>query len=188
MGRRKLEIKRIKDKSRRLVRFSKRRTGLKSKARQLSVLCDVDVGLMVFSSSGKLYEFCSGGTNSLKHLLARYEAEARAIKGDGRDLELPLQCTKSRTCKELIQTVDRLSEENNTEELSLTDMTQLEEELDAALMQTRSIKTQMKMEYISTLQQQVNKLIHEKEELMQQIPSAKHTNTPVDDGGVGYND
>ncbi|KAI3522141.1 hypothetical protein L1887_11621 [Cichorium endivia] len=122
MGRRKLEIKRIKDKSRRLVTFSKRRTGLKSKAQQLSVLCDVDVGLMVFSSSGKLYEFCSGGTN-------------RCLS-----LELPLQCTKSRTYKELIQTVDRLDEENNNEELSMADMTQIEEELDVALTQTRSIK------------------------------------------------
>ncbi|KAI3767400.1 hypothetical protein L2E82_17499 [Cichorium intybus] len=86
MGRKKLEIKRIEDKSSRLVAFSKRRTGLISKAQQLSVLCDVDVALMVFSASGKLYEFCSGGTNSMKHLLARYEAEDRAIKGHGDDL------------------------------------------------------------------------------------------------------
>ncbi|KAL4591893.1 hypothetical protein LXL04_004868 [Taraxacum kok-saghyz] len=68
MGRRKLEIKRIKDKSSRLVAFSKRRTGLFKKARQLSVLCDVDVSVVVFSDSGKLYDFCSGGAN--KSMLA----------------------------------------------------------------------------------------------------------------------
>ncbi|KAL4586657.1 hypothetical protein LXL04_011299 [Taraxacum kok-saghyz] len=60
MGRRKLEIKRIEDKSSRLVTFSKRRTGLIKKARHLSVLCDVDVAVIVFSARGKLYEFCSG--------------------------------------------------------------------------------------------------------------------------------
>lgn len=168
--------------------FSKRRTGLISKAQQLSVLCDVDVALMVFSASGKLYEFCSGGTNSMKHLLATYEAEDRAIKGHGDDLELPVQCTKSRTYKELIQMVDRLDEENNSEELSMADMTQIEEELDAALMQTRSIKTQLQMEYISTLQQQENNLIQEKEEIVRQIASAKDMYAAGDDGGGGLND
>lgn len=64
MGRRKLEIKRIQDKSSRLVTFSKRRTGLFKKARHLSVICDVDVAAFVISDSGKLYEFCSGGYNS----------------------------------------------------------------------------------------------------------------------------
>ncbi|KAI3522140.1 hypothetical protein L1887_11620 [Cichorium endivia] len=142
---------------------------------------------MVFSNGGKLYDFCSGGTNSMKHLLARYEAEGQAIKGDGHDSELPLQCTKSRTYKEVIQMVDRLDEENNTEELSLADMTQIEEELDAALMQTRSIKTQLQMEYISTLQQKEKNLIQEKEEITQQIASGKHMYTAVDDGGGGLN-
>ncbi|KAI3522139.1 hypothetical protein L1887_11619 [Cichorium endivia] len=138
---------------------------------------------MVFSASGKLYEFCSGGTNSMKHLLARYEAEGRA---DGDEIalqELPLQCTKSRTYKELIQMVDRLDEENNSEELSMADMTQIEEELDATLMQTRSIKTQLQMEYISTLQQKGKKLIQEKEEIVRQIASAKDMYAAGDDGG-----
>lgn len=60
MGRRKLEIKRIEDKSSRQVTFSKRRNGLIKKARELSILCDVEVALLVFSSHGRLYEFCSG--------------------------------------------------------------------------------------------------------------------------------
>ncbi|KAL4586665.1 hypothetical protein LXL04_011307 [Taraxacum kok-saghyz] len=60
MGRRKLEMKRIEDKNSRQVTFSKRRSGLIKKARHLSLLCDVDVALVVFSSHGKLYEYCSG--------------------------------------------------------------------------------------------------------------------------------
>ncbi|CAH1417004.1 unnamed protein product [Lactuca virosa] len=62
MGRRKLEMKRIENKNSRQVTFSKRRLGLNNKARQLSVLCDVDVAVVVFSSSGNLYEYCSGST------------------------------------------------------------------------------------------------------------------------------
>ncbi|XP_039156193.1 MADS-box transcription factor 23-like [Eucalyptus grandis] len=48
MGRRKVEIRRIADKSSRQVTFSKRRGGLMKKARELAVLCDVDVALVVF--------------------------------------------------------------------------------------------------------------------------------------------
>lgn len=60
MGRKKIELKRIEDRCNRHVTFSKRRSGLIKKARELSVLCDVDVGLIVFTNRGRLYEFCSG--------------------------------------------------------------------------------------------------------------------------------
>ncbi|KAK2969330.1 hypothetical protein RJ640_030871, partial [Escallonia rubra] len=66
MGRRKVEMKRIEDKSSRQVTFSKRRGGLMKKARELSVLCGVDVGVVVFSCSGKLYDFCSGTDRSVQ--------------------------------------------------------------------------------------------------------------------------
>lgn len=59
MGRKKVEIKRIEDKSSRQATFSKRRNGLMKKAKQLSVLCDVDVAVLVFSSRGRLFEFSS---------------------------------------------------------------------------------------------------------------------------------
>uniref|UniRef100_A0A803L1A5 MADS-box domain-containing protein n=1 Tax=Chenopodium quinoa TaxID=63459 RepID=A0A803L1A5_CHEQI len=64
MGRRKIEMKRIEDKSSRQVTFSKRRSGLIKKARELSVLCDVDVAVLVFSNRGRLYEFVSGSSSS----------------------------------------------------------------------------------------------------------------------------
>ncbi|PIN16360.1 hypothetical protein CDL12_10994 [Handroanthus impetiginosus] len=49
MGRRKLEIKRIEDKSAREVTFTKRRNGLLKKAKELLVLCDVDVTAIILS-------------------------------------------------------------------------------------------------------------------------------------------
>uniref|UniRef100_A0A3N7EWE5 MADS-box domain-containing protein n=1 Tax=Populus trichocarpa TaxID=3694 RepID=A0A3N7EWE5_POPTR len=63
MGRKKVELKRIENKSSRQVTFSKRRNGLFKKARELSVLCDVQVAILVFSSCDKLYEFSSVGRN-----------------------------------------------------------------------------------------------------------------------------
>ncbi|KAL7605633.1 hypothetical protein Lser_V15G14571 [Lactuca serriola] len=68
MGRRKLEMKRIKDKNSRQVTFSKRRSGLNKKTRHLFVLCDVDVAVVVFSSLGKLYEYCSGNEVSVQEI------------------------------------------------------------------------------------------------------------------------
>ncbi|RZS23167.1 hypothetical protein BHM03_00056043 [Ensete ventricosum] len=61
MGRRgKVELKRIENKVNRQVTFAKRRNGLLKKAYELSVLCDVDVALIIFSSRGRrLFEFCS---------------------------------------------------------------------------------------------------------------------------------
>ncbi|OMO99456.1 Transcription factor, MADS-box [Corchorus olitorius] len=60
MGRGKVELKRIEDKSSRQVTFSKRKTGLMKKARELAVLCDVELALVIFSPRGKLYQFSSG--------------------------------------------------------------------------------------------------------------------------------
>ncbi|WMV29188.1 hypothetical protein MTR67_022573 [Solanum verrucosum] len=64
MGRKKVEIKRIEDKSSRQATFSKRRNGLMKKAKQLSILCDVDVAVLVFSSRGRLFEFSSTNSES----------------------------------------------------------------------------------------------------------------------------
>ncbi|PKU72413.1 MADS-box protein GGM13 [Dendrobium catenatum] len=57
MGRVKLEIKKIENNTNRQVTFSKRRNGLIKKAYELSVLCDIDIALIMFSPSGRLSTF-----------------------------------------------------------------------------------------------------------------------------------
>jgi hypothetical protein len=57
MGRVKLQIKRIENVTNRQVTFSKRRNGLIKKAYELSVLCDIDIALIMFSPSEKLSHF-----------------------------------------------------------------------------------------------------------------------------------
>ncbi|KAJ7290911.1 hypothetical protein O6H91_Y292100 [Diphasiastrum complanatum] len=59
MGRGKIEIKRIENATCRQVTFSKRRNGLLKKAHELSVLCDAQVAVIIFSSTGKLFDFPS---------------------------------------------------------------------------------------------------------------------------------
>ncbi|KAL2608582.1 hypothetical protein R1flu_027155 [Riccia fluitans] len=57
MGRVKLEIKKIENPTNRQVTYSKRRNGLIKKAHELSILCDIDIAVIMFSPSGKLTSF-----------------------------------------------------------------------------------------------------------------------------------
>lgn len=57
MGRVKLEIKRIENPVNRQVTFSKRRNGLIKKAYELSILCDIDIAVIMFSPSGRVNHF-----------------------------------------------------------------------------------------------------------------------------------
>jgi hypothetical protein len=61
MGRNKLPMKKIDNPSRRKITYSKRRDGIIKKATELSVLCDTDVGLLMFSPNGRLTTFASNG-------------------------------------------------------------------------------------------------------------------------------
>ncbi|MED6110379.1 Agamous-like MADS-box protein mads1 [Stylosanthes scabra] len=70
MGRGKIEIKRIENTTNRQVTFCKRRNGLLKKAYELSVLCDAEVALVVFSSRGRLYEYAN---NSVRATIERYK-------------------------------------------------------------------------------------------------------------------
>ncbi|KAF7558507.1 hypothetical protein G7046_g5655 [Stylonectria norvegica] len=70
MGRRKIEIKAIKDDRNRSVTFLKRKGGLFKKAHELSVLCSVDVAVFIFGNNKKLYEYSS---SDMQDLIARYQ-------------------------------------------------------------------------------------------------------------------
>ncbi|KAL0733669.1 hypothetical protein Bca4012_009879 [Brassica carinata] len=69
MGRGKIVIQRIDDSTSRQVTFSKRRKGLIKKAKELAILCDAEVGLIIFSNTNKLYDFAS---SSMKSTIERF--------------------------------------------------------------------------------------------------------------------
>ncbi|CAM0946813.1 unnamed protein product [Alopecurus aequalis] len=64
-GRKKIPMERIEDGNRLQVCFSKRRKGLLKKAFELSVLCDAQVGLIVFSPAGKPYTYGHGSLDAV---------------------------------------------------------------------------------------------------------------------------
>ncbi|KAD6119685.1 hypothetical protein E3N88_10956 [Mikania micrantha] len=77
MGRGRIEIKKIEKVSSRQVTFSKRRAGLMKKAKELAILCDAEVGVVIFSSTGKLYEFAS---SPMQNIISRYEKNSNCWK------------------------------------------------------------------------------------------------------------
>ncbi|KAL1224125.1 Agamous-like MADS-box protein AGL62 [Cardamine amara subsp. amara] len=56
-GRQKIEIKEIKEESKRQVTFSKRRRGLFKKSAELSVLTGAKIAVITFSRCGRIYRF-----------------------------------------------------------------------------------------------------------------------------------
>lgn len=72
MGRKKIQIARIPDERNRQVTFTKRKNGLLKKAMELSVLCDAEIAVIIFSNTGgegRLFDYCS---TDLRHTLERF--------------------------------------------------------------------------------------------------------------------
>ncbi|KAK9116702.1 hypothetical protein Sjap_015649 [Stephania japonica] len=72
MGRVKLKIKRIESSSNRQITYSKRKTGIVKKTKELSILCDIDAILLMFSPSGKPTLCLGEHSSSIEDILARY--------------------------------------------------------------------------------------------------------------------
>ncbi|XP_065868804.1 agamous-like MADS-box protein AGL65 [Euphorbia lathyris] len=71
MGRKKLDIARLDSVKARQVKYSKRKVGLLKKAKELSILCDVDVAVVMFSPSGKPTHFV-GHDKDISAVLDRF--------------------------------------------------------------------------------------------------------------------
>ncbi|KAK4377086.1 hypothetical protein RND71_003382 [Anisodus tanguticus] len=174
MGRKKVEIKRIEDKSSRQATFSKRRNGLMKKAKQLSILCDVDVAALVFSSRGRLFEFSS--TNSPMDIIHRYHNHMKAednVSAEVDDKE-ESKYASFMTMEELLQTVEKQLEEPDVDDLSIADLVQLENQVETALTQTRFTKTHLLIESIKNLHDKEKLLIEENKVLEDEIGTIKN--------------
>jgi hypothetical protein len=53
MGRRRLKIQRLECVKARQAKYSKRKIGILKKAKELAILCDIDLALLMFSPTGK---------------------------------------------------------------------------------------------------------------------------------------
>nr|ABG90939.1 AP3 [Streptochaeta angustifolia] len=139
MGRGKIEIKRIENATNRQVTYSKRRTGIMKKAKELTVLCDAQVAIIMFSSTGKYHEFCSPSTD-IKTIFDRYQ---QAI---GTSLWIEQYETMQRTRSHLkeinrnLRTEIRQRMGEDLDGLDFHELRGLEQNVDAALKEVRHKK------------------------------------------------
>ncbi|KAM5567225.1 agamous-like MADS-box protein AGL30 [Rosa sericea] len=71
MGRVKLKIKRLENTNGRQATYAKRKHGIMKKANELSILCDIDIVLLMFSPTGKP-SLCSGKRSSIEEVIAKF--------------------------------------------------------------------------------------------------------------------
>ncbi|KAG8660422.1 hypothetical protein MANES_02G156400v8 [Manihot esculenta] len=105
MGRVKLEIKKIENNTNRQVTFSKRRNGLIKKAYELSILCDIDIALIMFSPSGRLSHF--SGKKRIEDVFARY------VNLPDQEREQYVYAIKINLMQYLLRTLQQLKSEND---------------------------------------------------------------------------
>ncbi|KAK9677393.1 hypothetical protein RND81_11G140300 [Saponaria officinalis] len=177
MGRGKIVIKRIDNTTSRQVTFSKRRSGLLKKARELSILCDSEVGLIIFSSTGKLYDFANTNMKSIIERYYKMKEDTQQISSAAADLKF-----WQREAANLRQQLQYLQESHRRlmgEELSgltINDLQNLEHQLETSLKSGRIRKEQLLSNEIKELNQR-GTLIHEDNiELYKQVDLMQREN------------
>ncbi|KAK5819746.1 Developmental SEPALLATA 2 -like protein [Gossypium arboreum] len=154
MGRGRVELKRIENKINRQVTFAKRRNGLLKKAYELSVLCDAEVALIIFSNRGKLYEFCS--SSSMLKTLDRYQKcsyGAVEVSKPAKELESSYrEYLKLKARYEELQRTQRNLLGEDLGPLNSKELEQLEHQLESSLKHVRSTKTQYMLDQLTELQ------------------------------------
>ncbi|XP_057949610.1 agamous-like MADS-box protein MADS4 [Malania oleifera] len=158
MGRGRVELKRIENKINRQVTFAKRRNGLLKKAYELSVLCEAEVALIIFSNRGKLYEFCS--SSSMLKTLERYQKcnygapEPNVSAREALEISSQQEYLKLKARFEALQRTQRNLLGEDLGPLSTKELECLERQVDTSLKQIRSTRTQCMLDQLTDLQRQ----------------------------------
>ncbi|KAJ6987556.1 agamous-like MADS-box protein AGL30 isoform X3 [Populus alba] len=71
MGRVKLKIKKLENTNGRQATYAKRKHGIMKKANELSILCDIDIILLMFSPTGKP-SLCKGASSSIEEVITKF--------------------------------------------------------------------------------------------------------------------
>ncbi|XP_077248132.1 MADS-box protein SOC1-like isoform X2 [Tasmannia lanceolata] len=173
MVRGKTQMRRIENATSRQVTFSKRRNGLLKKAFELSVLCDAEVGLIVFSPRGKLYEFAN---SNMQKTLERYQRYTKDGNGsiNNKAVERNVQHWKYETAQmankiELLEVSKRKLLGENLGSCPIEELQQIENQLERSLTNIRGRKTQLFTEQIEQLKEKERSLAEQNAILSKKI-------------------
>ncbi|KAJ1272747.1 hypothetical protein BS78_06G226400 [Paspalum vaginatum] len=143
MGRGKVELKKIENPTNRQVTFSKRRMGLFKKANELAILCDAQIGVIIFSGTGRMYEYSSPPWR-IANIFDRY-LKAPSTRFEEMDIQ-----------QKIVQEMTRMKDEGNRlrvimghymgEDLasfSVQDLSNLEQQIEFSLYKVRLRKQEL---------------------------------------------
>ncbi|KAB2626688.1 MADS-box protein SOC1 [Pyrus ussuriensis x Pyrus communis] len=183
MVRGKTQMRRIENTTSRQVTFSKRRSGLLKKAFELSVLCDAEVSLIIFSPRGKLYEFAS---SSMQGTIERYLKHAKDNQTNNKSssseqnmLHLKQEAISMMKQIELLEVSKRfmalqlLGESLGS--CTLAELQEIEHQLEKSVYNVRARKNQVFKEQIEQLREKEKLLTAENTRLVEKYGSFKKT-------------
>ncbi|XP_015579361.1 truncated transcription factor CAULIFLOWER A [Ricinus communis] len=177
MGRGKVELKRIENPTSRQVTFSKRRNGLLKKAFELSILCDAEVCLLIFSPTGRAYQFSS---HEMDRTIARYRSEVGLLGStDLRTRSLEYWRNEIEELKRTIDTMETRLKHFSGEDISvlgMKELKQLERHLKVGVERIRSKKRRIISEHINSLKRKHKVLQEENNRLQKRLHELQDAN------------
>ncbi|KAF7828333.1 agamous-like MADS-box protein AGL14 isoform X1 [Senna tora] len=146
MVRGKTEMKRIENDTSRQVTFSKRRNGLLKKAFELSVLCEAEVALIIFSPTGKLSEFSSSRCFSINKTVERYQRKVKDLSLSIKGIQQNRQHLKEGSSSSMAKKIEQLEVSkrkllgDDLDTCSIEELRELENQLERSLNKIRARK------------------------------------------------
>nr|Q9ATE5.1 RecName: Full=MADS-box protein FBP24; AltName: Full=Floral-binding protein 24 [Petunia x hybrida]AAK21255.1 MADS-box transcription factor FBP24 [Petunia x hybrida] len=167
MGRGKIEVKRIENKTSRQVTFSKRRAGLLKKTHELSVLCDAQIGLIIFSSKGKLFEYCSQ-PHSMSQIISRYlQTTGASLPVEDNRVQLYDEVAKMRRDTLNLQLSLQRYKGDDLSLAQYEELNELEKQLEHALNKIRARKLELMQQQMENLKKTEKMLEKENHDMYQ---------------------
>ncbi|KAK9080850.1 hypothetical protein SSX86_000609 [Deinandra increscens subsp. villosa] len=181
MGRGKIVIRRIDNSTSRQVTFSKRRNGLLKKAKELAILCDAEVGVVIFSSTGKLHEYSN---TSIKSVIDRYhkakEEQQQLVTSPVSEVMFwQREAAMLKQQLQILQENHRQMMGEDLSGLSVQDLQVTENQLEMSLRNIRTKKDQLLFEEIEELKRKGNIIHHENVELCKKANQIREHNTEL---------
>ncbi|XP_030514224.1 MADS-box protein FBP24-like [Rhodamnia argentea] len=183
MGRGKIEIRRIENKTTRQVTFAKRRAGLLKKTHELAVLCDAQIGLIVFSSSGKLFDYCSQST-SMQEIIRKYHGQkgSQIVEHNEQEqLQNELRRIRRET-RSLQLSVQRYTAGDLTN-MRIEDFDHMEQQLECAINKVRARKSELMQQQIDNLRRKEKMLQDENDQIYHLIRQQQMAMEHQQEGG-----
>ncbi|KAK1376267.1 Suppressor of overexpression of constans 1 [Heracleum sosnowskyi] len=186
MVRGKTQMRRIENATSRQVTFSKRRNGLLKKAFELSVLCDAEVALIIFSPRGKLHEFAS---SSMHETIQRYRKHTKDVKTNNPPVVQDAQHLKHETASlakkiELLEVSKRKLLGEGLGSCSISELQQIEQQLAKSVCTVRARKMQTFKEQIEQLKEKGKNLEAENAILLAKYEDQPRQESPEDRGNL----